>query len=229
MLAQKEAMPPIENSDNDRRIPMTDFPFSDADQQRIIQQIDAVLVTHLHRDHWDQAARDILPKDTLLFCQPEDYDTLQGQGFNRIHSIDHRLIWGKLRIHRTDGRHGTGEIGQAMGPVSGFVFQYGDHTVYLAGDTIWCPEVQHALNLWQPDWTIVNAGGAQFTEGDPITMTDNDLYEVAQTNPTTHIIAVHMDTINHCHLTREQLREALQGKGISDRIWIPEDGEVIPL
>ena len=37
----------------------------------------------------------------------------------------------------TRGRHGTGEIGEALGPVSGWVVD----GVYVAGDTIWCDEV----------------------------------------------------------------------------------------
>lgn len=229
MLSPKEAMAPIVNSSNDHRIPMVGLPYSKEELSRILQQIDAVLITHLHRDHWDEAARELLPRDTLLFCQPEDIETLKNQGFHRVQPIDHRLTWGNLRINRTGGRHGTGEIGQAMGPVSGFVFQTAEHTIYLAGDTIWCPEVQHALNLWNPDWIIVNAGGAQFMEGDPITMTGEDIYEVAQTNPTTRIIAVHMDTVNHCYLTRNKLASVLKEKGVADRVWIPDDGEIITL
>lgn len=227
MLSPREAMEPIVNSSNEQRIPMVDLPLTGEEVQRITQQIDAVLVTHLHRDHWDEAARAMIPEDTLLFCQPEDVTTLKEQSFRRVQPIDHRLTWGNIRIHRTGGRHGTGEIGKEMGAVSGFVFQTTDCTIYLAGDTIWCPEVQHALNVWNPDWTIVNAGGAQFLEGDPITMTDEDIYQVAHTSPTTQIIAVHMDTVNHCHLTRQRLQEAIKSKGIFDRVWIPEDGEII--
>jgi hypothetical protein len=47
---------------------------------------------------------------------------------------------------RTGGRHGTGEIGEKMGPVSGYVLRGpGEPVVYIAGDTVWCPEVAAAL------------------------------------------------------------------------------------
>src|SRR5690606_31525939 len=34
-----------------------------------IIDVDAVIVTHLHPDHWDQAAREALPKDLSVFAQ----------------------------------------------------------------------------------------------------------------------------------------------------------------
>ena len=53
---------------------------------------------------------------------------------------------GDLLIARTEGRHGTGEIGEAMAPVSGFVLAApGEPTLYIAGDTILCDEVRAAV------------------------------------------------------------------------------------
>jgi L-ascorbate metabolism protein UlaG (beta-lactamase superfamily) len=31
----------------------------------IIKDVDAVIVTHLHYDHWDEAAKEVLPKDMV--------------------------------------------------------------------------------------------------------------------------------------------------------------------
>ena len=33
----------------------------------IINGIDAVIVTHLHLDHWDDIAKEVLPKEIKLF------------------------------------------------------------------------------------------------------------------------------------------------------------------
>jgi L-ascorbate metabolism protein UlaG (beta-lactamase superfamily) len=115
-----------------------------------------------------------------------------------------------------------------MGRVSGFVLRApGEPTLYLAGDTVWCRPVDEALHRYRPDVTVVNAGGACFAAGDPITMTAADVAQVCREAPATQVVAVHMDAINHCHLTRETLRAALAAQGFERRVFIPDDGEVI--
>ena len=51
------------------------------------------------------------------------------------------LAWDGLSIARTGGQHGTGEIALELAPVSGFVIG----CPYIAGDTIWCREVEEAI------------------------------------------------------------------------------------
>src|SRR5205085_778312 len=129
-----------------------------------------LVVTHLHEDHWDAAAAERLPNSLPLLCQPEDADTLRGQGFAPTPVAD-EVEWRGIRVARTGGRHGTGAIADRLAPVSGFVLRApGEPAVYLAGDTVWCGEVERALAAHVPDVIVVNAGGARFLEGDPITM-----------------------------------------------------------
>ena len=98
----------------------------------------------------------------------------------------------------TRGQHGTGEIGRALGPVSGWVVD----GVYIAGDTILLRRgARGARALHQPRATIVNGGGARFLEGDPIVMT---AAEVAQLDGT--VVVVHLEAINHCLEPRVGLR-----------------------
>lgn len=127
---------------------------------------------------------------------------------------------------RTDGRHGTGEIGEQMGPVSGFlVTAPGEPTLYLAGDTIWCDEVAEALDVHRPDVVVVNAGGARFVEGDPITMTADDVVAVARHAAGARVVAVHLEAVNHCLESRSELREPLDVEGLQERVSVPADGE----
>jgi L-ascorbate metabolism protein UlaG (beta-lactamase superfamily) len=96
--------------------------------------------------------------------------------------------------------------------------------VYVAGDTVWCEEVADALDAHRPDVVVVNAGGARFLEGDPITMTAEDVVAVAHHAPWATIVAVHLEAINHCLETREQLRAATEAAGVAARVRIPADG-----
>lgn len=142
MLSPKEALDPVQNCGNDIRFPMVDLPVSQIELLRIANEVDAVVITHLHRDHWDSAAQSMISKNKLIYCQPGDQEKLKAQGFTNVRSVDDELDWDGITIHRTSGKHGTGEIGKKMGEVSGFVFEYGNKSVYLAGDTIWCDDVE---------------------------------------------------------------------------------------
>jgi L-ascorbate metabolism protein UlaG (beta-lactamase superfamily) len=192
----------------------------------VLREIDAVLVTHTHRDHFDDAAAALVPKPLPLFCQPEDLAKFEALGFTGARPVDDVLRWEGIEVHRTGGRHGTGEIGKRMAPVSGFVLRApGERTLYLTGDTIWCPEVEAALRRHAPAVTVANAGAARFLEGDPITMTAEDVVEVARVAPETVVVAVHMDAINHCGLSRAALGAHVSEAGLASRFWIPRDGE----
>ncbi|MGH2530861.1 MAG: MBL fold metallo-hydrolase [Thermomicrobiales bacterium] len=228
MLSPAGAMDPIANTPNPRRNPLVELPFDNAELDRLLARIDAVLVTHTHRDHWDARAVDLIPKQTPVFCQPEDEAKIRGDGFSNVRPVVDELTWDGIALTRTGGQHGTGETGRMMAPVSGFVLRAArEPTLYVAGDTIWCPEVADVLHRLHPDVTVVNAAGARFLTGDPIVMTAEDVVRVCRALPTTRVIAVHLEALNHCLLTRADLRETLRVEGLLDHVVIPEDGETV--
>ncbi|WP_028551314.1 MBL fold metallo-hydrolase [Paenibacillus sp. UNC451MF] len=222
MLCEQGAYPPVMNSTNSRQNPLVSIPVS----PQLLQTIQAVLVTHTHFDHWDEEAVRLLDKQLPVFCQPADTDKIKQAGFNHVRSIENELEWRGIRLSRTGGQHGTGEIGKRMGAVSGFVLHAQDEPVlYIAGDTIYVPEVENALDRYSPDVTIVNGGAAQFAQGDPITMTHEDIARVCRYAPETCVVAVHMEAINHCLETRGQVRDYLSAEQLQHQVRIPEDGE----
>lgn len=225
MLGEKEAYDAVPNVSNTIRVPMVDLPLSEKELNNLLKEIDAIFVTHTHPDHWDPKAQEILPKNIPLFCQAPDENAIKAQGFTKVMVINDQVDWEGITIHRFGGIHGTGKVAELMGPVSGFVFVHQDDSVYIAGDTIWHEEVVRALDTLQPKMTVLNTGGAQFIQGDPITMTPKDVEKVHQQMPTTKIVAIHMDSINHCFIKRPDLQKALEAKQIP--VVIPADGEVV--
>jgi len=229
MLSAKGEMDPIQNCGNDIRIPIVDLPIDSQALAEILKGIDTIVVTHTHRDHWDAAAQKLIDKNKPIFCQPVDVEKIKGQGFLNVTAVGGSVDWNGIAINRTKGKHGTGDIGQRMGEVSGFVFKTKSKSVYVAGDTIWCDDVKEALATYQPSVTVLNAGGARFLTGDPITMTPEDVMNVHAQLPATRIIAVHMDTVNHCFVKRGDLKKVLKEKKLKTRVSIPKDGELIHL
>src|SRR5690348_139294 len=78
MLDPAGARPPIDGTPNQQRNPLVELPVPPAE---VVEGVDAVLVTHLHQDHLDPTAIDVLPKRLTVLCQPEDVERLRGHGF----------------------------------------------------------------------------------------------------------------------------------------------------
>jgi L-ascorbate metabolism protein UlaG (beta-lactamase superfamily) len=69
MLAKKAAHTGFEGTYNSAlRYPLVDLPMPVSE----VVAADAVILTHLHADHWDDAAKAQLPKDMPIFVRNED-------------------------------------------------------------------------------------------------------------------------------------------------------------
>ena len=212
LFAPQGSMPPIDNTPNDRNNPLVPMP--DVDRSH-----DAVVVTHRHPDHFDEAAVEGLDADVPLFCQPAEEDAFVEDGFTDVRPVEETASFDGVTLRRTPGRHGHGELAEQMGPVSGFVFE-GAETLYLAGDTVWYEPVAETLARFEPDAVVLNGGAARFNEGEPITMGVDDVTAVREATDAA-VAVVHMEAINHCLLTREELRAE------TDDVLVPDDGERI--
>ncbi|HZG16588.1 MAG TPA: MBL fold metallo-hydrolase [Candidatus Bathyarchaeia archaeon] len=222
MFSRAGSLPATINTPNQKANPLVELP---VDREQLLD-VDAVIITHLHRDHLDDEAIARLSKQIPVIAQPVDQEKLKEHGFQFVHPVEEEMHWEGIMIHRTDGQHGTGEIGKAMGIVAGFVLRSEQEpSLYIAGDTIWCEGVENALATHQPDVAVVNAGAARFLQGDPITMTSEDVIQVCQHAPSTRVAAVHMEAWNHCLLTRAELKEVTAAAGLAGQVHIPEDGE----
>jgi hypothetical protein len=56
-------------------------------------------------------------------------------------------------------------------------------------------------------------------------MIPSDVIHVCRAAPKANVIAVHMEAINHCLVTRHELAEQADAAGVS--VMIPEDGEAL--
>ena len=227
MLSKAKTLDSIPKSAN-KLNPMVELPLSDVELSQVPGQITGVLVSHTHPDHWDPRARELLPKNTPIFCQPPDETRIRGAGFTNVTAIQNELSWNGITFHLIDGEHGRGDNVKRLGPVSGFVVHsQGEPTIYIAGDTVWCSKVGDAINNFSPDVIVVNAGAA-FLNGGPITMTAEDVVATCEATPSSaRVVAVHMEVMNHCRLTREGLRQALAKEKLEDQVVIPADGDIL--
>ena len=95
------------------------------------------------------------------------------------------------------------------------------------GDNIWCSDVETALAAQAPEVVVVNAARARFLDGDHIVMDERDVITAARAITTATVIAVHLEVLNHCPVTRTGLRAHVVAAGLGDRVLIPADDELL--
>ncbi len=201
--------------------------------EEIVAGLDLIIVSHLHRDHFD--AVDPLPKDLPLICQPGDQERIAEQGFKQIEVLESERDWQSIRITRTGGSHGLGEVGTLMGKVSGFILRTpNEPTVYWVGDSVLYNEVERILDNVQPDVVITHSCGARWPDSagqrQLIVMDAEQTIAVAQRLPKATIVATHMEAVDHATISRAELRAAADAAGIAaERLLIPNDGDSLQL
>jgi L-ascorbate metabolism protein UlaG (beta-lactamase superfamily) len=206
--------------------PLVDLPCSPFEA---ITGIEMVLISHLHSDHFDPAAQDLLPKDITIFCQPQDKAEIESKGFRNVIPVADAVNWQGITITRAPCQHGTGEVLKEMGNASGFVFSSGNEpTVYWAGDTIWCKAVADVIFRTRPDVIITHSCGARWGDHVLIVMDAEQTLAVCRAAPNSTVVATHMESLDHATVTREALRKYAEANGIGpEKLLIPLDGEKI--
>lgn len=229
MLSEKGGWPGFEGTMNSEQAnPTVDLPVPVAE----LLDVDAVIVSHTHPDHWDDAAKAVIPRDIVHFAQnDQDAQLIRDAGFRDVRVLGTATQFEGITLVKAPGQHGRGHVlegmlGELLGKVCGIVFEHpGERTLYLAGDTVWYEGVAETLKKYDPDVVVLNSGDAKLLTSDSIIMGKQDLFEVCAAAPRATIIASHMEAVNHATLTRAELRAFVAEKGLRDRVRIPADGE----
>lgn len=232
-LMPKDYMPGFDAGINSHiRQPRVDLPF---EIEKIVN-VDAVIITHIHPDHWDEIAEKTLNKKIKIFVQSSiDKEYIKSKGFENVEIISEAgTNYNEIILYKTKTQHGKREIikplCESIGmpyDAMGIVFKSkNEKTLYIAGDTIWCKEVSNAINKYSPDIIIVNACAATVVNGEHIIMNIEDVKKVLDTAPDSTVIASHMDTVSHLSVTRNDLKD-FKIKNNIDKLLIPNDGETL--
>lgn len=228
VFAKKDTYPAFPLSPNRKKNPLVDLS-TPMDQ---LLDIDLILTTHTHIDHFDQEAMDLLDKNLDLICQSEDAEAIESKGFLHIFPVKNTLVYKNITLTRVDAEHGTGEMGKSCAPASGYILQAEkEPTVYITGDTIYNDSVKANIETYQPQIMLMNAGSPKFLFSSHIVMNIIDIESTLRVNPNLCFVIVHLDTYNHCIETREDIHEyfsasKLQELGVQN-FYVPLDNELL--
>ena len=123
--------------------------------------LDAILLSHMHGDHWDDIATRTLDKATPVVTTQEAARALNRKGFAATSDLRpwqrHVLSSGddELRITSVPGVHGPGPLARVLPPVMGSVLELvrgGEVSWrgYISGDTLYRPFLGEVLERCGP-------------------------------------------------------------------------------
>jgi len=231
-FAPKGAIPGFDGTPNSHlRNPTVDLPVP-IDE---LTNVDAVILTHVHPDHWDDVAAQSLRKDVPFFVQHfGDREEIKAAGFTDVRVLTGNPEFEGVKIIKTGGQHGSDALLQAaydlLGEVCGVILQHrSEKSLYLAGDTVFNAYVEGNLATFKPEVIVLNCCDAQVTGFGSIIMNKEDVRQVCRQAPTATIVASHMEAVNHATLTRADLRRYLADNALVDRVLVPEDGETLTI
>ena len=220
ILYKKNTLTPVEGG-IEQNNPLTDITVHEG----LLKKVDFIILTHLHRDHFDPEILNFYGKDVPIICCGKYRRKLSKIGLENIIPVNRKIKVKDIEIKLTKGKHGKGIVEKMMGKTYGFVLKtLKNEVVYITGDTIWCKYVEKTIKNHKPKYIIGFAGSAKIKDT-IITLDESDIRKILEESNNAKIIVNHMDAWNHCSLTKEKLRNII----VNNNLYIPNDGEIITI
>jgi L-ascorbate metabolism protein UlaG (beta-lactamase superfamily) len=186
---------------------------------------DAVLLSHLHGDHFDRFAQRRIDPGLPILTTPEAERRLRRR-FPAVHGLptweNHEWTRGdqRLRVTAVPGRHGPGIAGALLPDVMGSVVEFAVGgtprlTLYITGDTLYRPglaEVPHRFG--EIDAMLIHLGGTRVL-GLLLTMDDRQGAELTHLVHARRTIPIHTDDYRVCKSPLEHYLDRTRQQGLA--------------
>jgi L-ascorbate metabolism protein UlaG (beta-lactamase superfamily) len=168
-----------------------------------LPRIDAVLLSHLHGDHFDRVARRELPREPPVVTTLHAARRLRLWGFTP-RGLDTWDTWEaerggeRLRVTSVPGRHGPALVHRALPPVMGSVLDLDRDgrrvlRVYITGDTLCVPELRAVQERFgEIDVLVAHLGGTKVL-GILVTMDGRQGTDLVELLRPAAVVPVHYD------------------------------------
>ncbi|MDX6191151.1 MBL fold metallo-hydrolase [Flavobacterium sp. Fl-318] len=198
--------------------------------REILSKVTHCLITHLHPDHLDKAGEVFLRRNSIpVICNTKDESVLTKRGLTIVQTLDYWQPQDFLdgKITGIPALHGYGFVAKLMGNVMGFYIELeNEKSVYISSDTIFTKDVEKVLTELKPDIATVACGTARLDFGQPLLMRMSDILKFTALAPG-NVFANHLEALNHCPTTREELKLALGNSDLLSKTAVPNDGECV--
>ncbi|MHC1558627.1 MBL fold metallo-hydrolase [Actinomycetospora sp. C-140] len=209
-----------------------------------LPHLDAVVLSHLHGDHWDREARRGLDRSVPVVTTPAAARTLQSrQGFRRALGLrtweSHTLVrpdGATLRVTALPGRHAPRLVTRLLPPVMGSLLEFADPSgevlrrLYLSGDTLpfeGIPLIRE--HIGEVDRAVLHLGGTTLPGGLVVTMDGRMGADVLETIAPRRATPIHYDDYGVFRSPLSDFLGEVERRGWDDRVDVVRRGDTIPL
>jgi N-acyl-phosphatidylethanolamine-hydrolysing phospholipase D len=202
--------------------------------------IDLLMISHLHADHMDQQARDLLQKSLPVILPPSNVEMIKSWGFMHATGLewnsDLQFQKGEevLHIIAVRAMHAAEPLNTELGKVNGYIIEYknGDevYRIYWTGDTIWFDDIKQfkqygSISLLLPHLGAVGAGSSLGRRG----LNAAETIRMINALHPALTIPVHHTTFSHYREPISVLQQQAARLPRGAQLLIPEEGKITKL
>jgi L-ascorbate metabolism protein UlaG (beta-lactamase superfamily) len=204
-----------------------------------LPRTDAVVLSHLHGDHFDRVARAGLDRSAPVITTPHASRRLDRWGFEvaPLETWDrHELRQGDetLSVESLPAIHARGLMGRLLPPVMGSLLEHAvggsvRRRVFLSGDTL---TGQHINEIHERhpaiDVAVVHLGGTRVLFH-TVTMDAEQGVDFVRRSDPRLVIPVHYDDYGAFRSPLSDFLGRMRGSGLTPALSVPRPGDVVPL
>ncbi|WP_228927749.1 MBL fold metallo-hydrolase [Streptomyces sp. DH7] len=205
--------------------------------------LDAIVLSHLHGDHWDRVARRNLDRALPVLTTPQAARVLRTfQGFGRATGLrdwEHRTLVKdrhQVRLTAMPGRHALGPLRGLLPRVMGSMLEFGPAggqvrlRVYISGDTLLFDGVDEIARRYpDTDVAVLHLGGTRLPGGLVVTMDGRQGAELARRLGPRFALPVHYDDYSVMKSPLSAFLDEMARRGLEERVVHCDRGRVATL
>jgi L-ascorbate metabolism protein UlaG (beta-lactamase superfamily) len=207
-----------------------------------LPELDAVVLSHLHGDHFDRVASRGLDRDLAILTTPAGARRLQLRRFSRAVGL---RTWTSQTLHR-DGRtlrvtalpgtHAKGALRALLPPVMGTLLDFLDaagrveYRIYVSGDTLMFDGVHTVAERYPDiDLLVVHLGGTTLPGGRVVTMDGDQGVQFLRAVAPRRAAPVHYDDYDRFRSPLEDFQRRAEAAGLDGICSYLRRGETLAL
>ncbi|MDL4816094.1 MBL fold metallo-hydrolase [Actinomadura opuntiae] len=207
-----------------------------------LPELDGVVLSHLHGDHWDPVAERHLDRGLPILTTGAAARALRNRGFREAEGLriwqteeitkgDHRI-----RITAMPGRHAPGLLRHVLPPVMGSLLEFGPprgephFRLYISGDTLMYDEIAEIRHRYPDiDAGVVHLGGTRLLGLLTVTMDGRQGAQWLETTGCATAVPVHYDDYTVMKSPLSDFDKEVGRRGMGARLRHVERGGTITL